>query len=77
MPEPLIIIPGDLDQQRGYRITKWAGQYDNYECLSCQYATLWLERIQKHLQEGVHVWAYPVPEPPEGMKPPSSSDPSY
>ena len=58
MPEPLILIPGDEDQNRGYRITKWK-KYNNYECIYCQYSTLWLDKMQKHQSEGNHPWAYP------------------
>lgn len=58
MPEPLIIIPGDIDQNRGYRVTKWH-QHDNYECIYCQYATLWIEKMEKHQVEGTHVWSFP------------------
>lgn len=56
--EPLIVIPGDVDQARGYRVTKWS-TFDNYECLKCQYATLWVEKMLKHLASGLHVWSYP------------------
>lgn len=59
MGEPLIIIPGDVDQARGYRVTKWK-TFDNYECLQCQYSTIWIEKMQKHLDMGIHVWAYPT-----------------
>lgn len=47
-----------IDSHRGYRVTKWK-TFDNFECVKCQYATLWLEKMQKHLQAGVHSWAYP------------------
>lgn len=60
MPEPLILIPGDIDQNRGYRKTLWHA-HTNYECIYCQYATLWLEKMEKHQTEGIHVWAYPDP----------------
>ncbi len=59
MTEPLIIIPGDVDQNRGYRITKWK-KFDNYECIHCQYSTLWIEKMEKHQAKDNHPWAYPV-----------------
>ena len=73
MPTPLIIIPGDVDQNRGYRITKWHEHW-NYECLYCQYSTLWLDKMEKHVDENVHVWAYPSPETPDES---GSSGPIY
>ena len=60
--EPLIIIPGDLDQARGYRIMEWRG-YPNYECIYCQYATLWVGKMEKHQAIGEHPWAYPGQNP--------------
>lgn len=68
MSEPTNPIPGmptqaQVDSHRGYRVTKWRG-HDNFECMKCQYATLWMEKMQKHLQEGAHPWAYPSPETP-------------
>lgn len=58
MPRPLIEIPGDIDQNWGYRVGKWR-EYPNYECIYCQYATLFLARMEKHQAEGQHPWAYP------------------
>ncbi len=49
------------DEERGYRITKWK-TFDNFECIHCQYSTLWKDKIEKHLAESPHAWAYPVPE---------------
>lgn len=68
MDEPIILIPNDLDQQRGYRVGKWnhsdregkpTQTFDNYECLRCQYSTLFEARMIKHVQEGKHPWAFP------------------
>lgn len=70
---PLIVLPGDLDQQRGYRISKWK-TYDNYECIYCQYATLWLEKMHKHQLEGRHVWAYPGQNDEEELSEAPTSD---
>jgi hypothetical protein len=50
-----------IDANRGYRVTKWK-TFDNFECVKCQYATLWFEKMQKHLAHGVHNWAYPSPD---------------
>lgn len=58
MSDPLILIPGNVDHNRGYSISKWR-QYDNYECIYCQYATLFLARMQKHQLEGRHPWGFP------------------
>lgn len=58
--DPRIILPTaeDVDRVRGYRVTTWK-TFDNYECVRCQYSTLWLEKMQKHLAIGKHPWAYP------------------
>lgn len=75
--EPLIVIPGDLDQQRGYRVGKWR-QHDNFECIYCQFATLWIERMHKHQLEGRHEWAYPGQNPSEDLsEAPDESDLTY
>lgn len=61
MPDPsLIIIPTqeDLDSIRGYRINKWH-EYKHYECIYCQYSTLWLPKMEEHQKENDHPWAYP------------------
>lgn len=52
----------DEDRERGYRITKWH-EHNNFECAQCQFATLWLERMQKHQLKGRHPWAYPSDKP--------------
>jgi len=61
-----------IDSHRGYRVTKWK-TFDNFECLRCQYATLWLEKMQKHLAIGEHSWAYSSSETPL-LSGPSESD---
>ena len=66
MPKPLIVIPGDEDQNRGYRIGRWH-EYVNYECIYCQYSTLWEEKMIKHQAESTHPWAYPGQNQP-GLK---------
>lgn len=62
--ESLIIQPTteDVDKIRGYRIVKWH-EYKNYECVYCQYATLWLPRMEVHQAENDHPWAYPGQNP--------------
>lgn len=75
-PEPLIVLATQTqtDEIRGYKESKWH-QWTNYECLFCQYSTLFQDKIVKHMDEGEHVWAFPsgveVPEEPE------SGDPTY
>lgn len=54
-------------------MTKWR-QYDNYECVKCQYATLWLEKMLKHLALGIHVWAHPKVEPNDTLSETPHSD---
>lgn len=63
MPEPIPGMPTQeqIDSHRGYRMTTWKG-HDNFECVKCQYATLWIEKMLKHLAAGKHVWAYPREE---------------
>lgn len=46
------------DRLNGYRVTLWH-QHKNYECLQCQYATLWLPKMLDHLAEDIHLWSYP------------------
>ncbi len=65
-----------IDAHRGYRVTKWK-TFDNFECVRCQYATLWLEKMQKHLALGDHPWAYPSPETPLLSGPPESGKLEY
>lgn len=58
--KPLIAAPtqDEIDNVRGFRETKW-NSYPNFECIYCQYSTLWPEKMAKHQSEGIHVWAYP------------------
>lgn len=65
-----------IDSHRGYRVTKWK-TFDNFECVRCQYATLWLEKMQKHLQMGIHPWAYPSAETPLLSEPLASEKLEY
>lgn len=75
--EPLVIIPGDEDQRRGYRIGKWR-QYPNHHCIYCQYSTLWIEKMEKHQLEGEHPWAFPGQNPIEdGQVRPDRTTPDY
>ena len=57
-PEPLIALPGSDDQGRGYTIGMWHGHF-NFECLTCEYATLWEEKMIAHMAEGLHPWTSP------------------
>lgn len=54
MPEDY--TPEDL--ARGYTIETWR-EYDNFICVYCQFATLWLPKMEKHQALGRHPWAYP------------------
>lgn len=76
MDEPLIVAPtqDEIDKLRGYRITKWQ-DWPNYECVYCQYATLWKNKIEKHLSVGDHPWAYPGQNPPSVGS--TSDEPEY
>jgi len=67
--EPVIITPtqAEMDRFRGYSShNMWRG-YKNYECLDCQYKTIYLDKMTKHIIAGVHVWAFPggVKEDPD------------
>jgi len=75
-PVPLIVPASqdEIDNVRGYRITKW-NQYKNYECVYCQYSTLWLDKMNKHQAEDNHVWAYPGQNPTELEE--NTDEPSY
>jgi hypothetical protein len=55
----VIIAPTaeEVDKIRGYSIHKWR-TFDNYCCVYCKYATLWIEKMQKHLDKGSHPWPY-------------------
>ena len=77
MAKPRIIITDSEDQSRGYRITKWH-RYNNYECIYCQYATLWLKQMEAHLAEGTHPWGYPGQyDEPQDENVINPSDPPY
>lgn len=65
MKEPLIALSGDEDQARGYRIGMWKGSF-NFECLSCEYATLFEEKMVAHITEGTHPWTSPGKGEPQG-----------
>lgn len=50
------------DERKGYREGKWK-DHINYECESCQFSTLDLEKMKEHLVLGdvhKHAWAYPA-----------------
>lgn len=74
-PSVNIVAPTaqEVDDIRGYRIGKWH-TYDNYECVQCQYSTLWKDKMEKHLAADVHVWAYPGQNPPDDM---AGNEPEY
>jgi hypothetical protein len=81
MSEPQRIVTGTptqahIDSQRGYRMNKWK-EFDNFQCLKCQFATLWLDKMLKHLQYGLHPWAYPSPEVPGQLSAPIVSEAEY
>jgi len=61
--KPLIFTPSqdDIDRLNGYRVGPdlWASKYKNYCCLECQYATIFKEKIVKHVSEGNHPWGFP------------------
>ena len=65
-PESVIITPSqeDVDKVRGYRIGQW-NQYKNYECIYCQYSTLFIDKMAKHQAEDNHPWAYPGQNVPD------------
>ena len=78
MADSVIITPAqeDIDRVNGYKVGSgdWNG-YKNYECLYCQYKTIFLEKMKKHQQEGEHPWAFPVAE--SQVKQDSSGEPEY
>jgi hypothetical protein len=57
--QPVIFAPTaeEIDKVRGYSIEKW-GRFDNYCCVYCRYKTLWIEKMNKHLDKGNHPWPY-------------------
>jgi hypothetical protein len=74
----LIIAPtqDDIDLTVGYRITRWH-EYKNYECVYCQYATLWLDKMKKHQAEDNHAWPYPGQNQPDVAETDKDKEPSY
>jgi hypothetical protein len=64
MPDPLVVIPtsDDIDKVRGYKMGKWHA-FNNYECIYCQYSTLWRAKMEKHQLEGEHAWPFPGQNP--------------
>jgi hypothetical protein len=70
-----IILTDDDEQTRGFRVGKWR-KHTNYKCIYCQYATLWKDKILKHIAEGVHPWPYPgTSEPSDDVD--LNADPEY
>ena len=72
-PPPAAEMPSFTEEEKaqGYAERKWR-TYTNYECCACQYSTLWLEKMAKHLHEGTHVWAHPSPQ--SGLSPVPHTD---
>jgi len=70
-----IVIPNqeEIDQLRGFFVEKW-GKYDNFRCIRCQYATLWIKKMEKHQAAEAHYWPYPGPPLPEGVVSPDDDD---
>lgn len=54
----------DYTEGVDYIVTKW-DVYDNYECVHCQFASLYKEKLHEHFQYEIyhqHKWAHPVPK---------------
>lgn len=51
-------LPSAEDVARGYTVGKWR-EHDNFECLKCEYATLWEAKMQEHIDFGMHEWSKP------------------
>jgi hypothetical protein len=67
-------VPEISERELGYRTSKWS-QYINYDCMDCQYSSIFIEKIRKHRADGIHVWAYPVQHPT--VEPETSTTPVY
>lgn len=67
-------VPEVTDEGRGYKVGRWDG-WPNYECLKCQFKTLWTEVMEKHQLAGIHVWGIPGQHPKP--KPSDSNVPTY
>jgi hypothetical protein len=78
MADALIVQPtqADIDELRGYTVRKWR-KFDNFICVHCQYATLWIAKMEKHQAEGSHPWAYPLPESEKGKLSEAGNEPNY
>lgn len=64
------------DSKPQYTVSKWTErdgtEHDNYECVKCQFATLYKEKMDKHIATAVrdgnnpghgHAWAHPNAQP--------------
>lgn len=58
-----MLRPGSTeeDKVRGYVATVFGGKFPNYECVYCQFSTIFLPKMILHMAEDDHPWAYPVP----------------
>lgn len=58
------------DTKTGFHVTKWKAAngvaHDNYECDSCQFATLDLSKMREHQFHDDHKWTFPPDANKEG-----------
>lgn len=70
--DSVIITPSAADVAliNGYKSeNKWRG-YVLHECLKCQYNSIYLSKIRKHVEIGNHPWPFPskVKDDPDLVK---------
>lgn len=79
----VIITPSQAEiasldkEHKGYSSDQeWRG-HPLYQCLKCQYNSIFLEKIEKHVAIGEHPWAFPggKKEDPSSVKDPK--EPTY
>lgn len=55
----------DIVQGKDYEVSKWK-EFDNFECVHCEFSSLFIERMQLHFDnesKHLHIWNKPGKEP--------------
>ncbi len=73
--EPATPETRDYKEGVDFTISQYQGKYPNYECVHCQFSTLYKDKLDEHFAYETyhqHKWAHPVPpdqqKPDEGPK---------
>lgn len=77
--EPVTPETREFTEGADYTVSMYQGKYPNYECVHCQFATLYMPKLEEHFayeQYHQHRWAHPVP-PDQQAKPEESQNATY